>query len=69
LAASNGHLEVVQWLYDHGADIRADNDYAVRWAAAMGHLEVVQWLHEHGADIHAVRRSTDNAHSEVFQWI
>ena len=37
----------------NGADITADNSYAVRWAVLNGYLEVVEFLHGNGADITA----------------
>jgi ankyrin repeat protein len=52
-SAGNGHLYIVQYLVEHGADIHADNDCALRLSAANGHLETVKYLVEHGADIHA----------------
>ena len=48
------HLEVVQYLTEHGADVnKAGNDGCVplHIAAQKGHLEVVQYLTEHGADV------------------
>lgn len=47
--------ETVAWeyLYENGADITADDNYAVRWASENGYLEVVKFLHENGADITA----------------
>ena len=37
----------------HGADVHANDDEALRWASANGHLAVVQFLVEHGANVHA----------------
>lgn len=48
-AAKNGHLEVVKYLIEKGADI----DDAFQLAAKSGYLEVVKYLAEKGADIHA----------------
>lgn len=53
-AASNGRVEVVRWLLNHGAKI----NYTVQGqplirASTNGHLDVVKLLVEHGADIHA----------------
>jgi hypothetical protein len=42
-AASNGHLEVVQWLNSNRTE--GCTPKAMDWAARNGHLEVVQWLH------------------------
>lgn len=55
LAAFLGHLEVVQYLAAHGADINAvatnGSGYnALTGAVTSGHVAVVQWLLEHGAD-------------------
>ncbi|RLN86493.1 hypothetical protein BBJ28_00003703 [Nothophytophthora sp. Chile5] len=47
-AASNGHLEVLQWLYsDVGVTLTRG---AMRHAAENGHLNVVQWLHNNGCE-------------------
>jgi ankyrin repeat protein len=55
LAAFLGHLEVVQYLAAHGADINAaatnGSEYnALTGAVTSGHVAVVQWLLEHGAN-------------------
>jgi len=39
--AKNGYLEIVRLLVESGADIHADNDYALRKAAKKGYLELV----------------------------
>ena len=46
-------MEVVKYLVDNGADIHANDDCALRWAAEHGRLEVVKYLIDNGADIHA----------------
>jgi len=43
-AAFNGHLNVVKYLCQQGADIHANNDDAFRWSAYNGHLNVVKYL-------------------------
>jgi ankyrin repeat protein len=55
LAAFLGHLEVVQYLAAHGADVNAaatnGSGYsALTGAVTSGHVAVVQWLLEHGAN-------------------
>ena len=55
LAAFLGHLELVQYLAAHGADINAaatnGSGYnALTGAVTSGHAAVVQWLLEHGAN-------------------
>ena len=48
-----GHLEVVKYLVEKcGADVRSDNDLAVKMASGNGHLELVKYLVEKcGADV------------------
>jgi len=53
-AAYNGHLPVVQYVCEQGADKEARDEYG-SWtpplnAAGKGHLTVVQYLCEQGAD-------------------
>ncbi len=54
-AAQNGNTEVVQYLLEHGADIKAQDHVlsrtAVHLAAENGNLECVKFLAEHGADL------------------
>jgi hypothetical protein len=58
-AAESGHLEVLKWLHENGADITAQDNKALICAAESGRLEVVKWLHENGVDI-AVLNNPDN---------
>ena len=44
-----------------GADVPADNDYALRWASKYGHLPVVEVLVKAGADVNA-------AHDLALRW-
>ena len=42
-ASYNGHLAVVKYLIEHGADIHVHNDYALH----NGHKDVVEYLNNH----------------------
>ena len=41
-ASSNGHTETVKVLLEHGADVHANNDGALRSASYKGHTETVK---------------------------
>ncbi len=66
---------MVKYLVEqHGANVRADDDYALRFASERGHLDVVQYLVEQGADIHAdnddaVRRASRNGHFHILSYL
>ena len=69
-ASANGHLEIVKLLIDNGADVTADDNYAIRRASDNGHLEVVKLLIANGADVtadnnQAIRDASNNGHLEV----
>ena len=55
MAARTGHVEAVNVLLSHGADVNAREhvlgETALMWAAAENHPEVVKALLEHGADV------------------
>ncbi|MBR2963975.1 MAG: ankyrin repeat domain-containing protein [Lentisphaeria bacterium] len=54
-AAQNGDIAILQYLVDHGADIKAQDTIHSRavlhFAAENGNLECVKYLAEHGADL------------------
>ena len=54
-AAEKGDLAVVQFLVEHGADIKAQDTVlsrsAIHFAAENGHLECIKYLTEKGADL------------------
>ena len=52
-AARLGKFNIVEILLAAGADVHANNNSALRWAAIEGHADVVELLLEYGADIHA----------------
>ena len=47
-ASKNGHLQVVKFLVENGADIHANDESALRHASKHGCLEVVKFLVENG---------------------
>ncbi len=72
-ASLKGHLEVVKYLTEHGAD-DVHNDLALRLASEKGHLEVVKYLVEHGADVHALddaalRWASQYGHLDVVKYL
>jgi hypothetical protein len=60
LASLEGHLEVVRWLLEKGADVNAAEENG--WTALMvasdnGHLPVVKLLVEKGADVNKAKNN------------
>ena len=53
LAARSGHLEVVQYLVEQGADVGT-----LHGAAHFGHLSIVKFLVAQGANVNAVNNGT-----------
>ena len=53
----NGHLQIVQYLIEKGANIEAEGRFyshtPLHVACAFGHLQIVRYLIEKGADIEA----------------
>lgn len=70
--ARAGHLPVVQYLIEHGVNVHAEDDAALRLASMNGRLAVVQCLIEHGANVHAkndwaLYTASSGGHSAVVQ--
>ena len=73
-ASENGHLPVVEYLVQNGANIHANNNSALNWASQNGHLEIVKFLHKEGANIHvqddkAFRWASKNGHLDVMKYL
>ena len=73
-AIKNNDLESVKGWVEKGANLHANNDYALRRAADCGHLEIVKCLLEQGADLHAwndysLRFAAKNGHLEVVKYL
>ena len=67
-------LKIIESLHINGADITADNNYAIELVSRNGHLEVLKYLHENGADITAkdncaIRCASGNGHLEVAKYL
>ena len=43
-ASGNGHLDVVKFLVEKGANVHAKGDQALHWASEECHLDVVNFL-------------------------
>jgi ankyrin repeat protein len=43
-SAENGHLDIVKYLIEHGADKHADDDHAFRYSEKNGHEDVAKYL-------------------------
>ena len=72
--SDNECKEQVQVLIDNGADITAEDNYAVQRAAGNGYIETVRLLIEHGADITAdynlaVQLSAQNGETEMVKFL
>ena len=54
-AAENGHLSVVEYLINQGADYQLGihGECFLHWASSLGHLSVVEYIVNQGADINA----------------
>ena len=73
-ASLRGHLEIVKYLVENGADIHAEKDVALRSASFKGHLDIVKFLVENGADIHArnydaLRKASQLGHLDIVKYL
>ena len=73
LAAENGHLELLKWLYVYENQYGGKSTtFTMDCAAFNGHLEIVKWLHENrkeGCSFYAMDRAAYKGHLEVIKWL
>jgi len=73
IACKNGHINVVQWLYNLGICYKLDDAFSV--ACANNHLEITKWLHSldssyiYKEDCRPFRRAIINKAIDVAKWI
>jgi ankyrin repeat protein len=53
VAARNDDIEIVKCLVEHGADVKAGDNDALRYAVKENHQQIVQYLIQNGADANA----------------
>ena len=73
-AAKYGHLSIVEFLVEKGADFRAKKDYALIAAAGNGKTEVVRYLEGLGVSIYtgqgaALKKAAKNGHLETVKFL
>ncbi len=59
IASCHGHIEVVKYLLNVGADINTTDDIkwnALMWAVWNGHIDIINILLKFGADIYIIDR-------------
>ncbi|KAJ5508980.1 hypothetical protein N7527_011123 [Penicillium freii] len=79
---TNGHLEVVKFLYEHGADTDIHTAAEGGWtplcaASDSGRLEIVKFLYDHRANVHTATNNgwtplyaaLDSGHLEIVKFL
>lgn len=67
MAATYGHLSVLQWLIEHGCDMHKE---VCSIAALNGHLNILQWARANGCpwDIVTCIYAATGGHLNILQW-
>ncbi len=71
-ALGEGHLNIVQYLIENGADVQAQENEPLMFASINGHLDVVQFLIKKGAKVtdqnnEALVCAVENEHLDVIK--
>lgn len=74
VAVRNGHLDIVKYLDEKGADIHDRRDDILRQASENGRVEIVKYLLERGADVHTqndvtIKIASQNGHLNVIKYL
>ena len=72
-AAQNGHLNILQYMYAHGYDLRHGGTALALKASEGGHLPLLQWLEEKDAITYSrdwcLERAANRDHRHVVEWL
>jgi ankyrin len=66
-----GHLKIVKWLLNHGADVNFKDGHGhipLHFSARSGHLEVCRMLLEHGAVVNTRGNTGSTPFLEASKW-
>ncbi|TMW57723.1 hypothetical protein Poli38472_014326 [Pythium oligandrum] len=72
IAASRGHLSILEWVHTHPRDREAFTVKTMNMAAFHGHLDIVQWLHTNrseGCTTKAMDGAACCGHLDVVRWL
>ena len=74
VAFEEGHLEVLKFLVEKGANIRVYNDLPFRTAALKGYLQIVKYLVERGSvvnidDDYAICAASVRGHLDIIKYL
>jgi ankyrin repeat protein len=74
IAVQSGHIEIVKYLCERGANIHIYNYVPIQWASFYGYLEIVKYLCERAADVKSiesflVKLASQKSHHEVVKYL